>query len=38
MSSHYKNLIVFQTALDLAEEAYRLTAGYPHREWFNLVD
>ncbi len=38
MPSHYKNLVVFQTALDLAEEAYRLTDGYPHREWFNLVD
>lgn len=33
----YRDLVVWQEAMDLAVEAYRLTAGFPKEETYGLV-
>lgn len=36
MLGNYKNLIVWQKAVDLADEVYKLTSKFPKSEDFNL--
>jgi len=33
----HRDLIVWQKAMDLAEETYRLTSAFPHSEVYRLV-
>jgi four helix bundle protein len=35
--SSYRNLIVWAKAMDLVEEVYRLTSGFPNQERFGLT-
>ena len=37
MAIHYKELTVWQKAVDLVEDVYRLTTGFPEEEKFGLV-
>ena len=36
--SHYTNMIVWQKAMDLTDEVYRLTKSLPKEELFSLTD
>jgi four helix bundle protein len=38
MAQHYKDLIVWQKAMDLVAEVYRVTEGFPKREVYSLTD
>lgn len=38
MIENYKDLIVWQKAMDLADEVYRLTKAFPHEEKYALTD
>lgn len=33
----YKNLLVWQKAVDMATEVYKMTASYPHEEKYGLI-
>ena len=37
MVKHYKQLLVWQKAMDLVTEVYRITATFPEKEKFRLV-
>jgi four helix bundle protein len=37
MSSTYKDLIVWQRAIDLVEKIYQITRRFPHEELYGLV-
>lgn len=37
MEHNYKNLVVWQKAMEVAEAAYRLSAGFPPDERFGLT-
>jgi len=38
MAQHFKDLIVWQKAMDLVTEVYRLTDTFPRREVYSLTD
>ncbi len=37
MARHYKELVVWQKAMQLVTDVYRVTAGFPEEEKFGLV-
>jgi four helix bundle protein len=38
MAQHFKDLIVWQKAMDLVADVYRLTDSFPKREVYSLTD
>jgi four helix bundle protein len=38
MAQHFKDLIVWQKAMDLAADVYHLTDSFPKREVYSLTD
>ena len=38
VAQHFKDLIVWQKAMDLVTQVYRLTDGFPKREVYSLTD
>jgi four helix bundle protein len=38
MSQHFKDLIVWQKAMDLVSDVYRVTDTFPKREIYSLTD
>ena len=38
MAQHFKDLIVWQKAMDLVASVYRVTDGFPKREVYSLTD
>jgi four helix bundle protein len=38
MAQHFKDLIVWQKAMDLVTEIYRVTESFPKREVYSLTD
>ena len=38
MAQHFKNLIVWQKAMDLVTDVYRVTDRFPKREVYSLTD
>jgi four helix bundle protein len=38
MAQHFKDLIVWQKAMDLVTEVYRITENFPKREVYSLTD
>jgi four helix bundle protein len=38
MAQHFKGLIVWQKAMDLVAEVYRVTDNFPKREVYSLTD
>jgi four helix bundle protein len=38
MAQHFKDLIVWQKAMDLVAEVYRVTDNFPKREVYSLTD
>jgi four helix bundle protein len=38
MAQHFKDLIVWQKAMDLVAEVYRVTENFPKREVYSLTD
>jgi four helix bundle protein len=38
MAQHFKNLIVWQKAMDLVTNVYRVTEAFPKREVYSLTD
>ena len=38
MAQHFKNLIVWQKAMDLVTDVYRTTESFPKREAYSLTD
>lgn len=38
MAQHFKNLIVWQKAMDLVTDVYRTTESFPKREVYSLTD
>jgi four helix bundle protein len=38
MAQHFKDSIVWQKAMDLVTDVYRLTDGFPKREVYSLTD
>lgn len=38
MAQHFKDLIVWQKAMDLVVELYRVTENFPKREVYSLTD
>lgn len=38
MAQHYKDLIVWQKAMDLVNAVYDATDGFPKRETYSLTD
>jgi four helix bundle protein len=38
MAQHFKDLIVWQKAMDLVTDVYRLTEAFPKREVYSLTD
>jgi four helix bundle protein len=38
MAQHFKDLIVWQKAMDLVTDAYRVTESFPKREVYSLTD
>jgi len=38
MAQHFKDLIVWQKAMDLVTEVYRVTENFPRREVYSLTD
>ena len=38
MAQHFKDLVVWQKAMDLVTEIYKLTDSFPKREVYSLTD
>ena len=38
MAQHFKDLVVWQKAMDMVTEVYKLTDGFPKREVYSLTD
>src|SRR4030081_541967 len=38
MAQHFKDLIVWQKAMDLVADVYRITDSFPKREIYSLTD
>ncbi|MGC2182066.1 MAG: four helix bundle protein [Terriglobales bacterium] len=38
MAQHFKDLVVWQRAMDLVELVYQLTESFPRRELYSLTD
>jgi four helix bundle protein len=38
MGQHFKDLVVWQKAMEMVTEVYRLTDGFPKREVYGLTD
>ncbi len=38
MAQHFKDLVVWQKAMDLVELVYKLTDSFPRRELYSLTD
>jgi four helix bundle protein len=38
MGQHFKELVVWQKAMEMATEVYKLTDGFPKREVYSLTD